>query len=92
MKKNIKGIFNVGTAQPRTFIDLSKALFASLNIPESIEYIELPKKLENIYQYYTCANMKKLRDIGYKNKFTKLEDGVEICKNHFLKNLNDVAT
>lgn len=92
MKKNIKGIFNVGTAQPRTFIDLSKALFASLNIPESIEYIELPKKLENIYQYYTCANMKKLRDIGYKNNFTKLEDGVEICKNHFLKNLNDITT
>lgn len=87
MKKNVRGIFNVGTSKPRTFNDLSKALFASLNIPEKIEYIDLPKKLENIYQYHTCADLKKLRKFGYKSKFTKLENGVEVCKNHFLKNL-----
>ena len=84
MHNNAKGIFNVGTGEPRTFLDLSKALFNSLKIPEKIEYVDLPKKLTNIYQYYTCAEVKKLRDIGYKDTFTKLEDGIEICKDHFL--------
>ena len=55
----VSGIFNVGTGEPRTFLDLSKALFNSLKIPEKIEYVDLPKKLTNIYQYFLTSYLIK---------------------------------
>ena len=84
--KNIKDIFNVGTGNPRTFLDLAKGIFQSLDIEENIEFVEMPEELVNIYQYFTCANIKKLKDSGFDKKFTDLEDGINICANHFLKN------
>ena len=45
----------------------------------------MPKELIDIYQYYTCANIKKLRNVGYKKEFTSLKDGIKICADHFLE-------
>jgi ADP-L-glycero-D-manno-heptose 6-epimerase len=85
-KKNV-GIFNVGTGNPQSFLALAKTLFNALNIPEKIIYIDMPKNLIDIYQYYTAANIKKLRSVGYTKEFTSLKDGVRICKDYFLGNI-----
>ena len=70
------GIYNVGTGKARTFKDLVIATFKSLNINPNIEYIEMPETLKGKYQYFTEANMEKLRSIGYDKQFYSLEEGV----------------
>ncbi len=75
-RKN-SGIYNLGTGKARTFIDLVKATFKAMNIPEKIDFIDTPADIRDKYQYYTQANMDKLRSIGYVKPFTSLEDGVE---------------
>ena len=86
-KNNLSGIFNVGTGNPQTFLHLAENLFESLNFEKNIKYIDMPEKLIDIYQYYTCANINKLRSAGYNKQFTSLKKGIEICKNHFLKTI-----
>ena len=81
------GIFNVGTGSPQSFLTLAKTLFDTLNIPERITYIDMPKNLIDIYQYYTAANIKKLRSVGYTKEFTSLKDGVKVCRDYFLDNM-----
>ena len=83
-KNQFTGIYNVGTGNPQSFIALAETLFNALKISTNINYIDMPDNLINIYQYYTSANIKKLREIGYNEKFTSLKEGVEICKNYFL--------
>ena len=78
------GLFNVGTGIPRSFNDIAKAVFANSNKREKIEYIDTPKKIRSQYQYFTKANIKKLRDLGYKKDFFSLEDGI---KDYIVKNL-----
>lgn len=70
------GIYNLGTGKARSFLDLTKATFASLNIEPIIEFIDTPEDIRNKYQYYTQADMTKLITAGYKKPFTPLEDGV----------------
>lgn len=84
-ENNISGIFNVGTGNPQSFLSLANNLFESLNVKKNIQYIDMPKELIDIYQYYTCANIKKLRNVGYKKEFTSLKDGIKICADHFLE-------
>ena len=86
-KNNLSGIFNVGTGNPQTFLHLAENLFESLSFEKNIKYIDMPKELIDIYQYYTCANINKLRSAGYKKQFTSLKKGVEICKNYFLNTM-----
>lgn len=71
------GIYNLGTGEARSFNDLANAVFAALAKPAKIEYIDTPLDIRDKYQYYTQANMSKLRDAGYEAAFTSLEDGVE---------------
>ena len=71
------GIFNVGTGKARTFVDLAKATFHAAHKKESIFFIDMPSLLRNKYQYFTQANIKKLRNVGYKKAFTSLEKGVK---------------
>lgn len=71
------GIYNLGTGKARSFIDLAKATFASLNVEPIIEFIDTPIDIRNKYQYYTQADMTKLIAAGYKKPFTTLEDGVK---------------
>lgn len=72
----VKGIFNMGTGKARTFEDLAKAIFAALNRPPHIHYVDMPEHLVQKYQYFTQANMDRLRAVGYANSYTSLEDGV----------------
>lgn len=71
-----RGIYNVGTGQARTFIDLTRAVFSEMERPERIEFIDTPENLREGYQYFTEASMEKLRRAGYAKPFTSLEEGV----------------
>jgi len=74
--KPVSGIYNVGTGKARTFHDLSKAVFKTLGIQEKISYIDTPIKIRDKYQYFTEAQIDKLRKAGYKKPFHELEGGV----------------
>ena len=74
--RNTNGIFNLGAGQARTWNDLAGAVFAALGRPPHIEYIEMPESIRNQYQYFTQANIGKLRAAGYRQSITPLEDAV----------------
>lgn len=85
-KKVKNGLFNIGAGKARTWNDLVKALFNAMGKPVNIEYIDLPEKLADKYQYFTEANLNKIRIIGYTAPVTSLEDGVtDYVKNYLLK-------
>jgi len=71
------GIYNLGTGQARTFLDLTRSVFEAMDSPEDIEFIDTPEDIRDKYQYFTEARMQRLRDIGYETPFTSLEDGVK---------------
>jgi len=84
--KKDSGIYNLGTAKARSFNDLAKATFNALKKTPNISFIDTPEDIRGKYQYYTEANMKKLRSIGYGKPFTILENGVEdYVKSYLLK-------
>jgi len=72
----IKGIYNIGTGQARTWNDLAGAIFSALGMKPVIEYIEMPAAIKDKYQYYTEAELKKLHRAGIGFKFTPLEEAV----------------
>ena len=59
------GLFNVGTGKAASFNDLARAVFAALNLPEAIDYIDMPPELSGKYQYFTQADMGALQTAGY---------------------------
>jgi ADP-L-glycero-D-manno-heptose 6-epimerase len=71
------GIYNLGTGKARTFNDLVKATFAALDLEPKITYIDMPEDIRDKYQYFTEANMQKLRSEGYTEPFYSLEDGID---------------
>lgn len=81
------GLFNIGSGKARTWNDLVSAIFYAMDKPVNIEYIELPGYLAEKYQYFTEADLEKIKKSGYSNlKFT-LEEGVtDYVKNYMLKN------
>ncbi len=81
----VSGLYNLGTGQARTWKDLANAVFAAMNIPSNIEFIELPDNLKGKYQYFTEADMQKLRASGYDQEFTSLEDGAKDYVNNYLE-------
>jgi ADP-L-glycero-D-manno-heptose 6-epimerase len=72
----VSGLFNVGSGQARSWLDLAGALFAACNLPRSVQFIDMPAELQSRYQYHTEARVQRLRDAGYRRPFTALEDGV----------------
>ncbi len=70
------GLYNLGTGKARSFNDQVKAIFSSLNLAPDIVYIDTPEDIRDKYQYFTEADMDKLREAGYDQPFTSLEDGV----------------
>ncbi|HEY5038984.1 MAG TPA: NAD-dependent epimerase/dehydratase family protein, partial [bacterium] len=76
-KNPLSGIYNAGTGQARTFLDLSKALFKSLGKESKINWIETPEKYRAGYQYFTQAEMGKIKKAGYNESFLPIEDGVK---------------
>lgn len=77
-------IYNLGSGQARTFLDLVKATFKALNKPESISFIDTPEDIRDKYQYFTEANMEKMLNIGYADGFHSLEEGVEDYVKNYL--------
>ncbi len=75
-KKPTSGLYNLGTGQARTFLDLAKSTFQSLGIKEDIRFIDTPEDIRDKYQYFTEANMSKLKSVGYDKSFYSLEEGV----------------
>jgi ADP-L-glycero-D-manno-heptose 6-epimerase len=78
------GIYNLGTGKARSFYDLAHHTFKAMGIPENIEFIDTPIDIRDKYQYFTQANMSKLRSIGYAKPFTSLEDGIRDYVQHYL--------
>ena len=70
------GIYNVGTGTARTFADLGKACFDALDVPEKIEYFDIPDDLRDKYQYFTEADMSKWKAAGLDLNPTTLEMGI----------------
>jgi ADP-L-glycero-D-manno-heptose 6-epimerase len=80
------GLYNLGTGKARSFEDLVKATYAGLDMPVEIVYIDMPLDIRDKYQYFTEANMNKLRAAGYTEKFYSLEEGVvDYVKNYLSK-------
>ncbi len=75
--KQDSGIYNLGTGKARSFLDLARAVFAAINKPVNIEFIDTPTDIRDKYQYFTEAKMDKLRSIGYEKPFYSLEAGIE---------------
>ena len=71
------GLYNLGSGKARSFRDLAEATFEAASLEPKITYIEMPQELRGKYQYFTEANMQKLRNAGYTKSFTSLEDGVK---------------
>lgn len=84
-KQPANGLYNAGTGQARTFNDLVKAIFDTLNLPAQIEYIDTPLDIRDKYQYFTEADMAKLLEAGYDKSFTSLEDGVREYVTNYLQ-------
>ena len=70
------GIYNVGTGTSRTFMEMAELTLKALGKPPVITLIDMPSALEGKYQYFTQAELRKLRSIGYENEFSSLESGI----------------
>lgn len=78
------GIYNIGTGQARSFKDLATNVMTSMGKTPDITYIDMPKDLQGKYQYFTQAEMQKLRNAGYQNPFFSLEDGIKDYVQNYL--------
>ena len=87
-KPTVNGIFNVGSGKARTWNDLVIALFNAMDKPVNIEYIDLPLHLWEKYQYFTEANLNKIKTTGYNQTMTSIENGInDYVKNYLLKEM-----
>ena len=71
------GIYNLGSGIARPFLALANNTFAAMGLPPQIDFIDTPADIRDKYQYYTQANMAKLRSIGYDRPFYTLEAGIQ---------------
>ncbi len=78
------GIYNLGTGQARTFLDLATATFHAMDLEPNISFIDTPIDIRDTYQYFTEAKMDKLRAAGYDTPFRSLEDGITDYVQHYL--------
>ena len=80
----VSGLFNVGTGKAQSFKDLAEATFSAAGKEPKITYIDMPESLREKYQYFTQADMNKLRDAGYGEAFMTLEQGVDDYVTNYL--------
>jgi ADP-L-glycero-D-manno-heptose 6-epimerase len=73
---SVSGLFNVGTGKARSFKDLMLAAYAALGNRPNIDYVDMPEAIRGAYQYFTQAEVDRLRGAGYNGGFTTLEDAV----------------
>ena len=81
--KEKNGLYNLGTGSARSFYDLAANTFTAQGLQPNIEFIDMPLDIRDKYQYFTEANMNKLRTAGYTAPFSSLEEGVgDYVKNY----------
>ena len=80
----INGIFNIGSGKAHSWNELVAPIFKSLNMPVNIEYIEMPEYLREKYQYFTEANMDKLKTAGFTKEPNSLDENVSDYVNNYL--------
>ena len=78
------GLFNVGSGEPKTWLALAHAIFAALGREPAIDFIEMPETLRPKYQYFTCADLTKLRGAEHTAQFTPLWKAVEDYVQNYL--------
>lgn len=78
------GLYNLGSGKARTFLDLVNNTFTALNKKSNVSFIPTPEDIRDKYQYFTEANMNKLKSIGYDKPFHTLEEGVEDYVKNYL--------
>lgn len=82
---NKNGLYNLGTGKARSFYDLAANTFKAQGLAPNVEFIDMPLDIRDKYQYFTEANMSKLRAAGYDKPFSTLEEGVaDYVKNYLL--------
>ncbi len=81
----ISGLFNVGTGQPRSFEDMANAISSAMGVEPYIKYFDMPDNVRDQYQYFTQARIERLRQAGYDQPFTTLEDGVRSYVQDYLE-------
>jgi ADP-L-glycero-D-manno-heptose 6-epimerase len=82
------GLYNLGTGTARSFLDLAKGTFKAMGKEENISFIDTPIDIRDKYQYFTEANMSKLKRAGYTNEFYSLEDGILDYVQNYLREKN----
>jgi ADP-L-glycero-D-manno-heptose 6-epimerase len=80
----VSGIFNVGTGKARSFLDLASSVYRSLGKEPNLKFKDTPIEIRDKYQYFTQANMTRLRAAGYDRDFTSLEEGVDMYVRKYL--------
>jgi len=78
------GLYNLGTGHARAFKDLVTSTFSAMGLDPDISYIDTPEDIRDKYQYFTEADMTKLRAAGYTTPFTSLEEGVHDYVSNYL--------
>lgn len=86
---DVSGLFNLGTGESRSFQDLAHAMFDALNFKGTVQYIDMPEAIKDKYQYFTEAKMQRLRQAGYQEPFTSLEEGIKDYVQRFLAKEED---
>jgi len=74
---DVGGLYNLGTGSSRTWLDLATAIFTALGREPNIQFIDMPERLKGKYQYFTQAEIGKLRTAGYRDEVTSVEDAVK---------------
>lgn len=80
----VSGVFNAGSGQARSFLDLANATFAAAGKAPAIEYVDTPLSIRDKYQYFTEASMDRVRAAGFEGQSTPLEEGVRRYVQQFL--------
>jgi len=72
----VNGLFNVGTGNARSYLHLAEAVCRAANVPERVEFVDMPGALKGQYQSFTQATTDRLRAAGFAGQFTVLEEGI----------------
>jgi ADP-L-glycero-D-manno-heptose 6-epimerase len=80
----VSGIFNAGSGQARSFLDLANATFAAAGKEPRVTYVDMPEVIRDRYQYFTQASMDRVRSLGFSGQSTPLEEGVRRYVQTFL--------
>ncbi len=83
-RQKISGLYNLGTGEARSFLDLAALTFKAMNLEPKISFIDTPEDIRENYQYFTEADMSKLKKAGYKKPFHSLEKGIDDYVKNYL--------